>query len=200
MRTTNYSTTLNPSAGFGLGGFDLEMDFSLNQTKIYIGGSVISTVTNPGGSDFFSLYDEWKIDMVEVATMIGFDNIVPGVLSTPQLPIFNYAFDPSDTSTITLGSILQFENVQTVQMGVQRGQDGFVVRFKPVPGLPIVNTGGSVTFGTVPEKAGWMSMDLTTTPHNALKIVYDPAASTNNSIIGSVTFYIKYHFSMKLSH
>jgi hypothetical protein len=196
-RTSVAQFALSPTLGWGLGGaFDLEIDFSLNTTQYYVGGSSAGNIANPGASELVALYDQYRIDMVEVSFMYGANAVAPGPASTPNLPILNIVFDPSDNSVITLTSILQYQNLQTVMLGNSRTQDGYVLSCRPVPDLYAGASAGAL----VPTSAQWIAVDLPIVPHHGLKIVYDPAAVTSSASIGNVSIYVKYHYSMKSSH
>jgi hypothetical protein len=198
-RTTVQAFTLVPSTGILATAFDMEIAFSLNSTYFSLGGTVISVDANPGASEFVALYDEYRISEVEVSFMYGANAVAPGTAASPQLPILDIAFDPSDASVTSLSTILQYQNLVTVQLGNQRTANGFVVRCRPVPDLS-AGTGGAAVGAIIPQSAPWLSTDFPTVQHNCLKVFYDSAGSTSTAVIGTLTMYVKYHFEMKLSH
>lgn len=195
-RTTNALIVMTEAGGWGAGGFDLEMVFTLSNTLFLRGGVAYSTVANPGASEFIALYDEYRIVGAEVAIMWSSNDVLPGASTAPHLPILNIAFDPSDSSVISLASILQYQNLQTVQMGNQRTQDGYVVKFKPVPNLTAGGSQGAV----VPSSSPFLQTDTPFVEHYGLKIFYDNCGGTSTATSGTMSFYIKYHYEMKLSH
>ena len=194
VRMTTNTVPITPSTGWNAAGFDLGLTFSLNSTNFYIAGALAGTAANPGASDFTALYDFYRLDSVEVSMMYGANMFAPGTAAVAQLPIMNIAFDPSDISTFSLSSILQYQNLHTVQMGNIRTQNGYVVTCRPVP---LLTAGGTAT--AVVEVNPWLSKDTPTIPYYGLKIFYDSAGSTAATVIGVVSFYIKYHWSFKLS-
>ena len=129
------------------------MEFSLASTITIVGGSADVVTPNPGASDFYPLFDEYRIDAVEVGIMYSNNAFGPCAAATsPIMPILNLAFDPSDSATTALSTILQYQNLQTVQLGNQRTQDGFVVRCAPVPNVDVQTQ--TATIGTmVPSSA-----------------------------------------------
>lgn len=193
-RMTTNTVPITPSTGWNASGFDLEISFSLNSTNFYIGGVLAGTAANPGASDFTALYDFYRLDSVEVSLMYGANMFAPGTAAVAQLPIMNIAFDPSDISVTSLSSILQYQDLHTVQMGNQRTMNGYVVQCKP---RPLLTAGGTAT--AVVQENPWINKDTPTIPYYGLKIFYDSAGSTAATVIGIVSFYIKYHWSMKLS-
>jgi hypothetical protein len=194
VRMTTNTVPITPSTGWNAAGFDLEISFSLNNTSFYIGGVLAGTAANPGASDFTALYDFYRLESVEVSLMYGANMFAPGTAAVAQLPIMNIAFDPSDLSVTSLSSILQYQNLRTVQLGNQRTQNGYVVSCKP---RPLLTGGGSAT--AVVETNPWLNKDTPTIPYYGLKIFYDNAGSTAATVIGIVSFYIKYHWAFRLS-
>jgi hypothetical protein len=187
--------SLNPSSGWNASGnFDLSLVFSLQQTSTYLAGVVSANYSNPGYSDFTALYDRYRIEEVEVAIMYGTNAYPPGTQAVAQLPILNVVFDPSDNSTFSLSSIMQYQNLHTVQLGNLRNSNGYVVKFKP---RSLITAGGSAAAAT--EMNPWLSKDTPTVPHYGLKLFYDNAGSGINSIIGQCNFYVKYHLAMTSS-
>jgi len=195
VRTTSSSYSLTPATGWnGTSNFDLELAFTLNNTLVYLGGALAFSLANPGASDFISLYDEYRIAGVEVSFMYGANAVAGGPATTSQLPILDIVFDPSDTSVTSLSSVLQYENLRTVQLGNQRTSDGFVVKCCPVPTIDRLTT------GMIPKTAPFITVDDPATVHNGLKIFYDSGGSTSAAVTGLVTMYFRYFFEMKLSH
>ena len=194
-RTTSQAFTMTPSTGWNAGGFDLEIGFSLSVTNFYIAGALASAAANPGASDFTALYDFYRLDKVELCFMLSSNIYAPGTLAAaPALPILNIAFDPSDVSVTSLSSILQYQNLQTVQLGNQRTQSGYVVVCQPRPRM---TAGGNATAAV--EVNPWMNKDVTTTEYLGVKVFYDAGGSTVSTAIGSITIYTKYFWSFKLS-
>lgn len=194
-RVTSQVIPITPATGWNGTAFDLQIAFSLTATLFYIAGTLYSTASNPGAADFVTLFDEYRLDSVEVSMMYGANSNAPGTLATPQLPIMNIVFDPTDSSTISLSSILQYQNLRTAQLGTNAKDAGYVVKCNP---RPVLTAGGSAT-AVSPDSAPWLNKDVTNVAHYGLKLFYDNAGSTFVAVIGSVTFYTKYNWSMRCS-
>lgn len=194
-RTTSQVVQMNPSSGWNALGFDLQISFSLSQTSFYIAGSLLGNAANPGASDFTSLYDSYKLEHIELACMFGTNAYAAAGVTQYQLPIVNVVVDPSDISTISLSSILQYANLQTVQFGNTNTQNGWVMKFSPKPTL----SAGANAVAAVEENP-WLNIDVPTTPYYGVKMFFDNAGSTYNGVIGTMTFYVKYHWAMRLAH
>lgn len=198
-RTTSQVLNINPSTGFNATGFDLEMVFSLASTSFFSNGTALSVASNPGSSDFTALYDFYRLDKVEVAFMYSANTVSPAALSGMMLPILNIVFDPSDSSTISLSSILQYQNLHTVQLGNLRTQDGYVVACRPRPAAFVASGSGGTAVGGGVETPLWISKDLPNVNYYGIKAFYDNAGSTLNAVSGTITIYTKYFWSFKLS-
>lgn len=193
-RTTNQTFSLTPSTGWNALGFDLAIVFSLSSTAFFVAGALAATASNPGSADFTALFDMYRIDSVEISMMYSVNINSPGIASTAALPIMDIVFDPTDSSTISLSSILQYNNLQVVQLGNQRTPNGYTFRVNPRPLLTA--TGSNVAAA---ELNPWISKDTPTVNYLGVKIFYDSAGSTLTTVMGQVNFYVKYNWSMKLS-
>ena len=172
---------------------DMEIAFSLNATNFYLGGVLASSASNPGASDFLALYDEYKIDQVEVALMYGGNSVTPGVPGTIQLPILLVVFDATDTSATSLSSMLQYQNLNVVQLGNNRNSSGYTFKCAPRAQTTV---GGSAVAGS---SVTWINIDTPSVNHLGVKVFYDSAGSTLASIAGTLQVYVKYHLSMRSS-
>ena len=185
-----------PSSGFnGTSLFDMEVDFSLSNVTYYLGGVVSGGGTVTGNTDFTALFEEWRIDSIEVAIMYGANAIAPGPVTGPQSPILIIAFDPNDLSATSLSSILQVNGNRIIQIANIRGESGFVTRFRPrvQAQATTVASGKSLLM----PLGQWVSTDAPTTSHLGLKVFYDNAASTYAQAIGTLQFYFKIHYSFQ---
>jgi hypothetical protein len=173
----------------------MEIDFTLANTQFYLGGALQANASNPGSSELIALFDEYRIDSVEVSLMLGCNSIQGGTAATAQLPILNIAFDPNDTSVTSLSSILQYQNLQIVQLGSNITQNGYVMKIRPTP----LTTVGGVLSGTPSTRAPFISTDQPGVQHFGLKIFYDPAGSTLATVFGTLSIYVKYNLECKVS-
>lgn len=194
-RTTPVVVSMIPSTGINGSGFDMEMLFTLNQTSYYIAGLLFGNNSNPGASDFTALYDQYKLEGIELAFMYSQNVNAGGAPATSAfLPIMNIVFDPNDVSVISLSSILQYSNLKTVQLGNLRTEQGYVLRCKPTP---LTTVGAQATAGV---SATWLNCDTPVVPHYGVKMFYDNGGSTLATVIGNLTIYVKYHWAFRLAH
>lgn len=187
-----------PATGWNATAYDMEINFSLNQTQVYIAGALYTTVPNTGASDFTALYDQYRIDMVELSIMYGVNAyIAPGTTSgvgSSQNPVLLIAFDPTDSSVTSMSSILQYNDLKVIQLCSEKVQNGYALQFRPVP---LITAGGSpaaVSFKNAP----WISKDTPTVPHYGVKLFLDNLGGALPTPVGNLEIYVKYHLSMKL--
>lgn len=191
-RTTQVGPyTMVPSTGFNATAYDLEMSFSLQQTLTYLGGILTTTTTNPGYTEAIAMFQEYRIDEVEV--MILYSNNVSQVNNTLNLPVLQIGIDYTGVGAITSAALLQFENLKVIQLGNYRGDAGPVFRFKPTCFM----NGGTATIKPQNE---WTSVLAPTIPHFALKMVMDPINSSSATSVGNLEFYVRYHLSLRKSN
>lgn len=195
-RTATYVDLLVPTTGWGGSGlFDLEFSFSLTQMLVYRGGTLFSTTSITGGTDFTPLFEEWRINTVEIGMMYGANSVAPGPTTGPIGPILLAVFDPNDTSAVSLSSILQYNGVRVIQIANVRGESGACYKFQPRIQSNSASNAAGVAILQPPSQ--WISTDAPTAPHNGFKVFYDSAASTYASTIGSVSFYVKLNYSFR---
>lgn len=195
-RTSLLTVLLNPSSGINSSGFyDLSIDFSLSEMNLYVGGTVSNTVSIPGSTDFTALFEMWKIDKVELSMMFSSNAVSPGTITAPTSPILVVAFDPNDTSVTSLNSLLQVNGNRIIQIANIRGESGYTTSFVPrckaqSNTVPVTGNGLLMPIGQ------YISTDSPATTHNGIKMFYDNAKSTYASTIGSLSMYVKLHYSL----
>jgi hypothetical protein len=192
VRTTQMpAISFVPATGFSGIAFDLEMAFSLQSTNIYLGGVLTSSVTNPGYLDITGLFQEWRIESVEIG--LFYSNNCSQINNTQSLPIIQIAADYTSTAGTTASSLLQYENVRVIQLGNYKGEEAPIFRFKPRFNLQ--NSGGATVVSNV--SAGWASSLQPTLPHAGLKIFYDNQLTTSATSVGTLSLYVRYHLAAR---
>jgi hypothetical protein len=179
------------NAGFASVAYDMEIDFSLQYVHLYLGGGLYQTLTVPGYSDIANLFQEWKLEYVEVQCI--FSNNVAQVTNTLALPVLMVAVDYQDVNTTSLTQILQYENLRIFQLGNQRGDtSGFILRIKP---RPLVTVGASSSGAMGPTNI-WLNTDVPSVQHLGLKCFLDTVVASANTV-GYIEFYFKMHYAAR---
>jgi hypothetical protein len=194
-RTTAQILDMRPATGFNGVAFDCELSFSLNSLFVYLGGTLNATTANPGASDFTALYDSYRLASVEISFMYSGNSAPLAPAASPQLPILNIIFDPTDTSVISLSSILQYQDLHIVQLGNLRTSNGYVLKCRPTP---LITAGGSATAAS--NFNPWLNIDTPTVPYFGIKMFYDSSGSSVSTITGYLNLYVKYNWEFRLSH
>lgn len=195
--------SLNDVTGFVIGAVaspDLALSFSLGDTYLYLAGVLASTVANPGATDISNLFEQFRIQNVELQFFYSYNTAMSAnyVGETPAntalaLPVLNFAYDPNDTNDTDLTAILQYNNMRSIQLGNNRTSDGFILKFAPVPQIS-ANT-VPATSQPVAQVRAWINTDYPTTNHYGLKVVLDPitTGTSTGDIIGYLQIYARYH-------
>lgn len=193
-RTTQVGPyTLVPATGWNATAYDLELAFSLQETRTYLGGALTTTTTNPGYTEIIAMFQEFRIEEVEV--MMLYSNNASQINNTLNLPVMQVVVDYTGAAAITSAAALQFENLRVIQMGNYRGDGGPSFRLKPTP----FENGGTATVA-LPNQ--WLSVlgGGPAVQHYGLKIVFDPISSVSSTSVGNLEFYVRYHISARKSN
>jgi len=197
-RTVNagpYSMT--PTTGWqGTGAYDLAFSFSLSTTVVYAGGAIINSWTNPGYTELVNLFQEYRIDEVEV--QMFYSNNVSQINNISNLPIISIVYDRDGTAATSSAAFLQYQDLKTIQLGNDRDPSGPVFRFRPVPN-ELAGTSATVS-QIVPTSAPFVSALFPALPHYGMRILYDPVATTSATSVGNLSFYVRYHISARRSN
>ncbi len=187
---------MNDSLGWGSNpgyGNDLQFTFSLKECKLYLVGVATNTITVPSSSEISALFQEYRIDSVEMTMFYTNNN---SSLNSPSLslPLINVAFDPNDANSVSLAAIQQMSGVRQIQLG--NGADRTrTLTFKPRAAAAVYN---GLTSGYMSENKGWINTATLDVPHYGVKVVYDPGTTPGTSTnIGAVQFYFKLNFSCR---
>jgi len=198
QRTAAFSidlTQTSSSGSFGGTGLpDIEFAFSLSSTFQYSGGTLLTTISNPGYAEIANLFQEYRIDSIEIQMI--WSNTNSQISNSACAPLFNIVTDYTGTSSITQSQILQYDNLKVVQFGDSHNNDRIVYRLRPVPSELVYN---GVTSGyIIPTVAPFINTSYTAVPHYGLKIFYDQMTGASPSVsIGIMSFYIRYFITAR---
>lgn len=187
---------LFPSQGLGGTGFyDVEMSFSLTGVQLYIGAGAYANVALPNYSDFTALYDQYRIDYVDV-TMTFSNNVSSTSSAVPCLPIIYFAPDYDDVGATNLAAIAQYDNLKKFQLGSGPGVMK-TIRCYPRPNVQLYNSPVSTGYGQASRKL-FLDTNSPAVPYYGAKFVVDPTALAGGSTpIGNICMSYKYHLTFK---
>lgn len=147
----------------------------------------------PNSTELQALYDQYKIDWVEVDFI--FSNNQSSVNSpATNLPIMWICKDYDDSNQASVTDIQQYENAKCWQMG-EIGKTHFKMRVKPRYANQVYNTGVS---GSYAPQAGFIDTVYNNVPHFGLKLAYDPIKTpASSTLVGYLSINCRYHLTMK---
>jgi hypothetical protein len=174
----------------GITGNDLAMFFSLAGTYLFIGGTNIQITSVPNFAEFTALYDQYRIDRVEVG--FTFSNNVSTVSNpTTTLPILGVAIDYDDVVDTNYSSLQQYDSFQSFQLGSCGGKRVF--RLSPTFTSSVYTNSGT---GHARQR-GFLDCAYPTVQHYGLKASLDPLYySVGGTTVGILSIETKYFLTM----
>jgi len=186
--------------GANVGSFNLALTFSLSGMNIWAAGTYQGTISVPGTSDFTSLYEQYRIDYIDITFFYSNNqssNNQPGL----TLPVFGIVRDFDDTQATDMFALQQYSGYQMWQVGNQRGDGSFKLRLKPAAQQITFNgSGGTTATGVKRVFSPTMSMQTAQVPHYGVKIAFDPIAQGQtgvSAVLGYFSINATYHLTMK---
>ena len=181
---------------FSSGSYDFGFTFSLAGVFLYLGGVYTASWAMNSTSEFTALFDMYRIASIDVVMTMNVDNS-PNGAPTISMPIIYMVEDFDDSSDVPLTSIVQYNNLKTIQCGVN--DKGSVNRFRihPKPAETVWYT--SVTSGYQQgTNKKWMNTNYNAVPYFGLKGVIDPIHTTAGSVsLGYLHFSFTYNLEFK---
>jgi len=193
-RTTSTSLTMNPFFGFGGSGFyDLALDFSLQQMRVFLNGALTTTVAVPNSTEFTSLFDQYMITKVDV-TFFYTHNISNMGSPAQAMPIFWVVEDPNSVDATVLTAIQQYPKVKAHYLGESGGAP---VRISVIPKpTTAVSSGGTLGNATT-ASSQWIVSTSPTVPHYGVKLAWDTSGRISNIDVGNINIVAKLYFRLR---
>lgn len=198
----SYVVGVDTRTGFAINGtstglFNMQFAFTLSGIKVYLGGTLNTTLPLPNYTEFTALYDQYKIDWVECKFTFSNNNSSNSSPGT-TLPIMYLCKDYDDSSTANVTDIQQYSTQQQWQLGNAHGRDGIkTINVRPTVDVALFQ---GLTTGYGRGKPMFVDTSSPDVLHYGVKIAYDPinypAAST---LVGYLACTFVYHMSMKNS-
>lgn len=177
--------------GTNTGLFTMTISWTLGGMALNVGGA--RQMDLPNSSELTALYDQYKIDWVEVDFI--FSNNQSSVNSPgTNMPIMWVCKDYDDSNAASVTDIQQYESAKCWQMG-EVGKTHFKMRVRPKLASSVYNTGVS---GTYSPQSGFIDTAYTNVPHFGIKLAYDPIKTpASATLVGYLSINAKYHLTMK---
>lgn len=174
-----------------LGSHNLQFNFTLGGVQMYCGGTLFYTAQLPNSSEFTSLYDQYRIDYVEMQPIFS-NNISNVTTAALTLPIMYVCKDYDDSNDAGIADIQQYNNHRFFQVQ----QIGSVVKVKPNVDVAVYQS--AVLTGYARGKSMFIDTSSGQVPHYGIKLAMEPmVVPASTTLIGYFTFNFKYHLTMQ---
>ena len=180
-------------------GMNLNMFFTISGTYLVIAGTNCQTLTLPNYAELTQLYDQYRIDMVEVT--LYFSNNSTNLSSTVVgMPIVGIVKDYDDANTVAFSDLQQYDTFQSFQLGNATAEGGrYTIRLKP--NCKAACNSNSVGYGFAQMGPQFIDCNYPLVQHYGVKLAIDPIlyATGTGTQIGQLGIETKYFLTMKHS-
>lgn len=197
-RTTRIPIGINQLGGFVYGtggGADITLTFSLGNTTIWWTSGISEDIANPGFGDFQQLFDQWRLNKVNVR-FVWSKNVENSTNLTHIAPTFFVVTDYDDAGTFTKNELLQYPNVRTLQLGhVNNYNNSHTVYY------PAVNIDSQTDLLTplpsTSRKSPWCDCAVPNVMHHGIKMSYENFNQTIDQSDGTLLLVITHHYEFR---
>lgn len=197
-RTTRIPIGINQLGGFlyGVGGgANISLSFSLSNTTIWWTTGVNEDVANPGSGDFQALFDQWRLNKVNVR-LIWSKNVENSTNVTHVAPTFFVVTDYDDAGTFIKSDLLQYPNVRTLQLGHVNNFSNSHTVYNPSVNLDA--QGDLLTaLPSASRKSPWCDCAVPNVMHHGIKMAYENFDNTIDQSDGTLLLVITHHFEFR---
>lgn len=202
-RTTRIQFTLNNLTGFIGASSDrqIALSFGLEQTGIwYVNAGISSDITNPGYTDFTNLFDQYRINRVELKFIWQANTSEYDPSNQTQsrsiAPLMHMATDYDDSGVFSLDQLLQYPNCRTIQLG-QINNAG-PIHVINNPGVVVESQTDLLTpLPSTMRRSPWCDCAVPNVKHNGLKISWDSMGQDFDLVAGNLIIMVKYSLEFK---
>ena len=177
-----------------LNSHNLQFNFTLGGVQMYAGGTLFYTAQLPNSSELTALYDQYRIDYVEMQPI--FSNNMSNVTSAlTTLPIMYVCKDYDDSNDAGITDIQQYSNHKWFQVANLMGGQN-IVKVKPNVDVAIYQS--PVLTGYARGKPMFLDTNSAQVPHYGIKLSMEPmVVPGTGTVVGYFTFNFKYHLNMQ---
>lgn len=178
---------------------NLQVDFSLQNTNIKLGGTTQITSVLPDYGEFANLFDQWCIDKVELFIIPSYSTLTMNSAANFQLPNMVHVTDDDDSTAGSKLVLQEYGNARYTQL-LNGTSDPKPLRvFRPKPAMAVYQTGATFAYGELIKGPKWIDVAYPTVPHYSFKMALDNAnvSGTANQTVAYLDVMVKYHFRFK---
>jgi len=188
------ATGLVTASGVSTGLYDMEFNFTQYGCLVSIGGVGIQNMNFQNAGNLAALYDQYRIDKVELEIFFSNNTSSVGTPST-TLPIITIVNDYDDSNSITLLRANSYTNAVNWQCG--RGSSGFAFKRVLKPNVDTLVYNG-VTSAYARSPPVFMDTATNNVPHYGVKMVVDTIVPTAAStVLGYLSFRVSSHMTYR---
>jgi len=180
--------------GFNNSGIsNMQVNFSLQQINLLLGGTSWATLAMPSYTEFTSLYDQFRIDWIGCEFYFSASEAQSAAGNNGQLPMLICAKDYDDSNIALAGDLAQYNNAAYWQLGSIPKK---VINLRPNVDIAVFN---GLTSGYARAKPMFIDTSSAGVPHYGLKLATAGivTAPTNATNLGSIYMRFKYHITMQ---
>lgn len=214
--TTNYWAINNRSTnGISYGGttpnvFGNQISFYFDLLAAHMdmysdaGAPVVQITYNlPSVAEIISLYEEFRIDWVQIDCFVSSENAFRAGTQTDQAaysPVLYYIKDYNDPDSTSLTQMMQHEDVSMWQPGVGNGSSYHRrIRVKPRANFTVANIDMEAKGTAKVPGLSWMTTeDSQTIPHYGVKMACNQFFPTGD-VLNTPSLYLGFNFTYHLS-
>lgn len=182
--TTGLTSSTNMALVFQLGRFD-----------IYLGGSLASSAPMPGSGEFPTLFDEYRIEKVDIMVLPSYSgsDIHTGS-SASQLPWIVHSVDETDATSSSSDDLMQHQDAKWTQL-IQGIKPYWLRTLKPSVAMTVTGSGTAAEIKTSP----WLSTDNINTNHFGMKLALDDSYNgvNTNTTVTQLNIITRYHLTFR---
>lgn len=197
-RNVSFSVRYNPSTGWDARGYGISFTWQLQDLLVEYGDLSGVSVPIAGATELSRLFDQWRIDKVDMQCFFTGTETLAGTGSNIPMPTM-YICNDYDNSNVAAGTtnLAEYAQTRTVQFNpVMNGIRHTI--YKPgVRSSVLIGTAGATSAANV-VRSPWLDCGVADVNHFAIKCqalgvpFFDP-----NGFIGSMLFQFKIYYSMR---
>jgi hypothetical protein len=198
-----YNAQLNLSTGWFTKGLGISFVWSLSEMVVSFSDSTYVQVAMPGATELTTLFDQWRIDRVDMQAIYSATNHQQTIStsSTQVMPIIRVVTDYDDADVSSATNLLEYPQSRTIQLGNMQARGIKHTVFRPA----ITMSGESLaapTNAAVTKRGQWIDCGQPAIVHAGIKVAYADFGSGSpdyspDLLVGVVKFQFKVYYSLR---
>ena len=188
--------------GFGnTGVYNMQFAFAMAALYIYRDGAFWQSMPLPGVTELASLYDEYRIDWVELNLMLNVNSAETASGNNGNLPVLFYVKDYDDVNALSVADMQQYPDVTGIPLGQK---PTFKIRIKPrcLSSIKVEPNQTSSVYTISPygdaKNNPFIDSSNMNVEHMGLKFAYFvPQNPSGTTSYGNLIVQAKYHITMR---